>query len=284
VTSERVVSANGVELCVQSFGDPTSPAILLIAGSGGSMLSWEEDFCGRLAAAGRFVIRYDQRDTGRSISYPPGAPGYSGRDLVEDAVGVLDALGLATAHVVGISMGGAIAQLVALDHPGRIASLTLISTSAGAGDPDLPPVAERLRAHFASPPPEPDWSDRAAVVEYVVEDARAYAGTSRPFDEEAWRELAGRDFDRSADIASSLTNHTLAEGGAGWRRRLGEIAMPALVLHGTEDPLFPFEHGVALANEIPDARLLPLEQTGHELPRDTWDVVVPAIVRVTQLG
>ncbi len=279
-----MVRANGVDLCVESFGDPASPAILLIAGAGGSMLSWDEDFCERLAAAGRFVIRYDQRDTGRSTSYPPGAPGYSGRDLVEDAVGVFGALGVPTAHLVGISMGGAIAQLAALDHPDRVASLTLISTSAGPGDPDLPAVSERLRAYFASPPPEPDWSDRAAVVEYVVEDARAYAGTTRPFDEEPWRVLAGRDFDRSPDVASSLMNHTLAEGSPGWRDRLGELAMPTLVLHGTEDPLFPFEHGVALANEIPGARLLSLEQTGHELPRATWDVVVPAIVEITQLG
>jgi pimeloyl-ACP methyl ester carboxylesterase len=281
VSNERIVRANEVDLCLETFGDPANPAILLIAGAASSMLSWEDDFCERLAAGSRLVIRYDQRDTGRSVTYEPGAPKYTGTDLVDDAVGILDALGVERAHVVGISMGGGIAQFLTLDHPDRVASLTLISTSGGPGDPDLPGTSEELRAHFASPPPDPDWSDRAALINYVVEDARAYASKSRPFDEEAWRELAGRDFDRSVNMASSMKNHALVEGGESWRERLGEIRIPTLVLHGTEDPLFPYEHGVALANEIPGAQLLPLEETGHELPRAVWDVVVGAILRQT---
>jgi pimeloyl-ACP methyl ester carboxylesterase len=283
VTSERIVRANGVELCVETFGDPADPAILLIAGSGGSMLSWDEEFCERLGAGSRLVIRYDQRDTGRSVTYEPGAPEYTGPDVVEDAVGILDALGVDRAHVVGISMGGGIAQFVALDHPDRVASLTLISTSPGTGA-DLPGISTELRAHFAGATAEPDWSDRAAVIDYIVEDARPYAGKSRPFDEAAWRDLAGRDFDRTINIASSMTNHSLVEGGGSWRERLGEIRVPTLVLHGTEDPLFPYEHGEALANEIPGARLVPLEETGHELPRAVWDVVVPAILRLSDAG
>jgi pimeloyl-ACP methyl ester carboxylesterase len=276
-----MVRANGVDLCVETFGDLTDPAILLVAGAGGSMLSWHEELCERLAAGSRFVIRYDQRDTGRSVTNEPGAPGYSGGDLVEDAVGLLDALGRARAHLVGISMGGALAQLVALDHPDRVVSLTLISTSAGAGDPDLPPMSEELRARFASAAAEPDWTDRAAVIDYLVEDARPYAAESRPFDEAAWRDLAERDFDRSLNIAASVKNHFLAEGGESWRHRLGEIAAPTLVIHGAEDPLFPYGHGVALATEIPSAKLLRLERTGHELPRAVWDIVVPAVLRHT---
>jgi pimeloyl-ACP methyl ester carboxylesterase len=281
VSSERIVRANGVNLCVETFGDPAAASILLIAGAAGSMLSWDEEFCERLAAGSRFVIRYDQRDTGRSITYPPGAPGYSGRDLIEDAAGLLETLGVARAHLVGISMGGALAQLLALDHPNRVGSLTLISTSAGPGDPDLPSMSAGLRDHFQSPPPEPAWSDRAAVVDYVVDDARAYAARSRPFDAAAWRDLAGRDFDRSVKLESGMRNHLLAEGSGGWRDRLGEIRVPTLVVHGTEDPLFPHEHGVALADEIPGARLLTLEQTGHELPRAAWEHVIPAILRVS---
>jgi pimeloyl-ACP methyl ester carboxylesterase len=282
--SDFIVRANGVDLCIETFGDRGDPAILLIAGAGGSMLSWEDEFCAQIAVGPRFVIRYDNRDTGRSVSYEPGAPGYSGRDLVEDAVGVLDALALASAHLVGISMGGGTAQLVALDHPERVASLTLIATSGGPGDADLPPMSEELRAHFSAETEAPDWSDRAAVIDYIVGDARPYAARSRPFDEAAWRELAARDFDRSVNIAASMTNHFLIDGGDRWRERLGEIRAPTLVIHGAEDPLFPYAHGVALAKEIPGAELLRLEQTGHELPRAVWDVVVPAILRHTSPG
>jgi pimeloyl-ACP methyl ester carboxylesterase len=277
---ERIVQANGVDLCVETFGDPADPAILLIAGGMGSMLSWEEEFCERLAAGGRCVIRYDQRDTGRSVTYDPGAPQYTGLDLVADAVGILDALGVDRAHIVGISMGGGVAQFLTLDYPDRVASLTLISTSPSGSDADLPGMSDRLRAHFAEPPAEPDWSDRDAVIEYLVEDARPYASASAPFDEATWRELAGRDFDRSINIASSA-NHFLAEGGGRWRERLGEIRAPTLVLHGAEDPFFPIEHGVTLAREIPGADFLALEQTGHELPRRVWNIVVPAILAHT---
>lgn len=275
-SGERIVRANGVDLCVESFGDDRDPAVLLVMGAASSMLSWEEEFCERLASGGRFVIRYDHRDTGRSVTYSPGAPEYTGDDLVADAAGVLDALGVGRAHVVGMSMGGGIGQLLALDYPDRVSSLTLISTSPGSG-PDLPALSDELGAYFAEPPPQPDWSDRDAVIHYLVEDERVYAARSRPFDEAARRELAGRIFDRSIDLAASMTNHFVLDGGESWRERLGEIRVPTLVIHGTEDPFFPIGHARALASEIPGARLVTLEQTGHELPRATWDVVVPAI-------
>jgi pimeloyl-ACP methyl ester carboxylesterase len=270
------VLANGVELCVQTFGDLASPAILLIGGAASSMDWWEDEFCERLAYGPRFVIRYDLRDTGQSVSYEPGAPQYGGPDLVADAVGVLDALGVARAHVVGISMGGGIAQHLALDHADRVASLTLISTSPGG--PELPPMSDELRARFEEPLPEPDWSDRQAVVDYLVEDLRPYAGTI-PFDEEEMRALVGRIADRTVNIASSMKNHWILEGGEPVRPRLGEIRAPTLVLHGTEDPLLPYGHAEALAAEIPGARLLPLEGMGHEMPpRPVWDQVVTAIL------
>src|ERR687892_789099 len=125
-----MVEANGVDLCTESFGAPAEPPILLIMGVGGSMLWWEDVFCRLLAQGGRFVIRYDHRDTGRSVTYEPGRPGYTGADLVADAAGVLDAYGIPAAHVVGVSMGGALAQLFALDFTDRVLSLVLISTSA----------------------------------------------------------------------------------------------------------------------------------------------------------
>src|ERR671925_1689903 len=138
--AERMIEANGVELCTEPFGDPDDPPVLLVMGVGGSMLWWEEGFCRMLAEGSRFVIRYDHRDTGRSVTYEPGRPEYTGADLVADAVGVLDAYGIAAAHVVGLSAGGAFAQLLALDFADRVLSLVLISTTAAQPvDRGLPP-------------------------------------------------------------------------------------------------------------------------------------------------
>ena len=282
---EQIVQANGVDLCIETFGDAADPMILLIHGAGSSMLSWDEELCERLAAGARFVIRYDSRDAGRSVSYERGAPRYGLQDLVGDAIGLLDRFGATRAHLVGMSAGAAIAQLAALDHPDRVASLTLVSSTPGIpGEEgrDLPGVSEELRAFFAHAPAEPDWADRAAVIEYLVEGERPYAAHSRPFDEAAMRALAGRVFDRSTDIAASVTNPFMIEVGAPWRPRLAQVAAPTLIAHGTEDPAFPYAHAQALASEIPGAELLALEQTGHEyFPRATWDLVVPAILRHT---
>src|SRR5918993_3590679 len=145
--NERIIRANEVDLCVQTFGDRADPPILLIMGGASSMDWWEDGFCKLLVAGSRFVVRYDHRDTGQSVSYEPGAAPYSLRDLAEDAVGLLDAFGLESAHLVGMSMGGRIGQLATLDHPDRVASLTLISTSPTAGPsyPDLPGMSEELQ-------------------------------------------------------------------------------------------------------------------------------------------
>ena len=145
--AERMIEANGVALCTEPFGDPADPPILLVMGIGASMLWWDEGFCRMLADGGRFVIRYDHRDTGRSVTYEPGHPGYSGADLVADAVGVLDAYGLPAAHIVGVSAGGAFAQLLALEFADRVLSLVLISTSpATPGDRGLPRADRGVRA------------------------------------------------------------------------------------------------------------------------------------------
>ncbi|MCP9487951.1 MAG: alpha/beta fold hydrolase [Gaiellaceae bacterium MAG52_C11] len=280
---DQIVQANGVELCVDTFGDPTDPAILLIGGTACSMDWWEEAFCERLASDPRFIIRYDHRDTGRSVSYEPAAPQYTLGDLTADALGLLDTLGLATAHVVGMSLGGWIGQLVAIDQPERVASLTLISTrpcSSGPNDPDLPELTDEILAVFTEAAPEPDWSDRTAVIDYIVEGSRPFAAHSRPYDDEGVRQIATRVFDRTANIASSMTNHFMIEGKR-WRERLGEVAAPTLVLHGTEDPLFPYGNAEALAAEIPGAQLLALKQTGHEFPRAVWDIAIPAVLRHT---
>ncbi|MBO2450739.1 alpha/beta hydrolase [Actinomadura barringtoniae] len=276
----RLIQTNGVTLATDTFGDPADPAILLIMGGGASMDWWEEEFCERLAAAGRFVIRYDHRDTGGSTTYEPGAPGYVSNDLVADAVGVLDAYDLPAAHIVGMSMGGEIARNLTLDHPGRVASLTLLSTSPGQGADDLPPMAPHIQAAFSEGMPEPDWSDRASVIDYFVADARLYAAPSRTFEEEAMRDLISRVYDRSSNMASAM-NHFMLGGEGHPREDLAKVSAPTLVLHGTEDPLFPYEHGRAMAKAIPGARLVAMERTGHEIPRAAWDVAVPEILRHT---
>src|SRR5215210_5506356 len=245
--NERIIRTNGVDLCVQTFGDRADPPILLIMGGASSMDWWEDGFCERLMAGSRFVIRYDHRDTGRSVSYEPGAAPYSLRDLGEDAVGLLDAFGLESAHLVGMSMGGWIGQLVALDHPDRVASLTLISTSptAGPSDTDLPEMSQELQAFFAEEASEPDWSDRAAVIDNIVEGERQFAG-SRPFDEAHVREIATRVVDRTTSIASGANHWLLDDDRPPLRPRLGRVRAPALVVHGTADPVFPPAHGAAL--------------------------------------
>lgn len=277
------VEANGVRLCVQTFGSPTDPAVLLISGATSSMDGWDEEFCARLAAGGRRVVRYDQRDTGRSVTSPAGAPDYTFNDLIADAVGLLDTLGADRAHLMGISMGGALAQCLAVARPERVATLTLVSTSpAGPTESELPPPSERMRASFADPAPEPDWSDRAAVIEYLVEGERLFAGPTS-FDEEAVRELAGRIVDRSTDIEAAMKNHwVLGEDEKPVTVRLADVAAPTLVLHGSEDPFFPLDHGRALAEGIPDARLVALEGVGHQPPPpQVWDMVIPAVLRHT---
>ena len=183
---------NGVDLRVETFGSPTAPAILLVMGAAAAMDWWQDDFCARLAAGPRFVIRYDHRDTGQSTSYPPGAPGYTGDDLVADAAALLAVLGVRRAHVVGQSMGGALVQLMALDHPERVASLTLDRDEPRRpGDPDLPPMSDKASAALAAIA-EPDWSDRAAVIDYLTEQWRATSSRSRPFDEQGTRALSAR--------------------------------------------------------------------------------------------
>ncbi|MEU8897625.1 alpha/beta hydrolase [Nocardia sp. NPDC048505] len=284
--TERTISVNGIDLCVETFGDPADAAILLLHGAGESMLAWDSAFAERLAAGGRYVVRFDSRDAGRSTTFPVGAPPYGLRDLVADAAALVPALGLDRAHLVGMSQGSAVAQLVALDHPALVASLTIASgTPGGPGHdyPELPPMTDDLAAFFEGAAASPDWADRAAVIDYLAESLRPFAAASVPFDLAAHRESAARVVDRASDIAAQLTNPYLLDAGAPWRERLREIAVPALVFHGAEDPLFPPEHGRILAREIPGAEFRALPGTGHEVfPRHTWDAVVPEILAHTR--
>jgi pimeloyl-ACP methyl ester carboxylesterase len=278
--SERTVRSGEVELATEPFGDPADPAVLLIMGAMASMLWWPDGFCKELAARGRHVIRYDSRDTGLSTTYPPGAPPYSSDDMVDDTIRILDGHGLGSAHFVGISAGGAVAQLAALAYPGRVLSLTAISTSpVGGASPDLPPSTDAYNAHAAEGE-HVDWSDRDQVIAYMLEDARMIAGTAHPFDAAAARALITRDVDRARNFASA-TNHFLLKPGDRPRARLATLKAPLLVIHGTADPLLPVAHGKALAEAVPGARFLALEGGGHELHPAHWDAIIGAIVAHT---
>ncbi len=273
--ADRIIDAKGVELCAESFGDPADAPILLIMGMGASMIWWDEDFCRLLADGGRFVIRYDHRDTGRSMSYEPGRPEYSSADLIGDVARILDGYGIGAAHVAGTSMGGAIAQLFALEFPRRVASLVLMSTSpAEPVDRELPGMTQDYQRFLGDS--EIDWTDPAAVVDYVIADSRALSG-DRPFDEDGIRERAVRDVERARNFASAQ-NHALLADAEGGRERLHSIGAPTLVIHGTADPMFPVEHGQALAAEIPGARLITLEGAGHILDPADWETVAEAIL------
>jgi pimeloyl-ACP methyl ester carboxylesterase len=265
-----LVKVNGVQLCAELFGDPADPALVLMHGAGDTMLAWDAALCARLAADGRFVVRYDSRNAGRSTPVPPA----SLDDFVADAVGLLDALGLARAHLLGMSLAGTVAQRLALDHPERVSALTLAATPAGG--PGLPGMSPALHDFYAHEPPAPDWTDRASVVDWLVEQHRPF---SARFDEQGQRELAGRVFDHSPHLARNFAPVDIDMGDP-VHDRLGEIAVPALVAHGAEDPLYPPAHGRALAVAIPGARLLVLEHTGHEpFPPHTWTAVTAQLPR-----
>lgn len=277
-----MIEREGAVICTETFGSPDNPAILLIMGSGASMDWWPTEFCERLASWDHFVIRYDHRDTGRSSNYEVGAPPYGLNDLADDALAIVDALRLARVHLVGMSMGGAIAQLLALDHPERVESLTLIASSpvqVDADEPELPSMSAETIARFSRPEPDPD--DPEAVIDYLLALAEASASPDRQFEREEFRALGRVVVERSNNIAATLTNHNRIDFQLNPSCRLDELRLPTLVLHGRDDPVLPFEHGAALARHIPGARLVALERTGHELPRSSWLTVIPEILCLT---
>jgi pimeloyl-ACP methyl ester carboxylesterase len=277
--AERMIDVQGARVCTEPFGAPTDPPLLLVMGLGASMLWWDDSFCRDLADGGRYVIRYDHRDTGRSTTYEPGRPGYDGDDLSADAAGVLDAYRLPSAHVVGVSAGGGIAQDLALDLPARVASLVLISTSPVVPvDRELPPPTGDFSRFVAES--EVDWSDHDSVLEHLVAYSRVLAGGQRTFDEAAWRDLIGRDLDR-ADSVASLQNHDVIDQGDRPHAPLASVSVPTLVIHGTADPLFPLPHGQALVDAIPGAVLLPIDGAGHGVDPVDQPTIIAAILRHT---
>jgi pimeloyl-ACP methyl ester carboxylesterase len=284
--SEQLCTVGDVELCYETFGEPDRPTVLLVMGLGTQMIAWHEDFCREVAGRGFHVVRYDNRDVGRSTRFdgvrPPGPVellrrrprqlAYTLRDMAGDGVGLLDRLGVERAHVVGASMGGMIAQAMAADRPERVASLTSIMSTTGSrlvGQPAMAVYPILLRR-----PP----ADRQGYVDSVarVFDAIGSPGFER--DLEALRELAGRSHDRGVSAAG--TGRQLAAIVASGNRTadLRRIQAPTLVIHGTKDRLIRPSGGRATARAIPGARLMTIEGMGHDLPRGAWPRIVDGIV------
>lgn len=278
-----MVEVGDVELCLESFGDPRDPTIMLVSGAAAAMDWWDVELCEQLAAGGRHVVRYDHRDTGRSTTGTPGAPSYAASHLARDCAGLIETLDVGPVHLVGVSMGGGIAQDVALRRAELLSSLTLIATAAVGGvDADLPGPTAELGRFFADPPPEPQWDDADSYADWMVAGARAHAG-SLGVHEARVRAIATTVHARSQDPAAA-GNHWLvvSEDDDDVPLDVRRITVPVLVVHGSDDPLFPLPHGEALAAAIPDASLLVVPGMGHEVPPpETWDQVVPAVLGLT---
>jgi len=277
--SEEIRRINGVEICTENFGSPADPCILLIMGASASMVWWDKEFCIRLAAKGRFVLRYDNRDVGRSTCYPPGEIHYSIHDLVDDAVGVLDSYGIERAHFVGMSLGGMIAQVAALKYPNRVLSITAIASGIFDDRPELPSIAEEILTYHARAA-EIDWGNEESVKAYLVGGWKLLNGTRHAFNEKQAMALAGEEIGRANNLPS-MFNHARITGGEELYGKVSDLRIPLLVIHGTKDPVLPYPHGEALANAVPGARLVTLEGAGHEIHKDDWERVISEILAHT---
>ncbi|HWN73553.1 MAG TPA: alpha/beta hydrolase, partial [Solirubrobacterales bacterium] len=283
-SEERMAPVNdGIELCCQEMGDPDGEPLLLVMGLATQMIAWSEEFCGMLAERGFRVVRFDNRDIGRSTRVHAGvpnvldtlvgrgAPAYRLRDMAADTVGLMDHLGIDSAHVVGASMGGMIAQCTAIGHRDRVRSLCSIMSTTGSrrvGHPSYKTFGLLL----GKPPRE-----REAAIERVIKTFKTIGSPGYPFEEERVRELAGRSFDRGhshAGIARQL--HAITASGDR-TPRLRELDIPAVVIHGKSDMLVNPSGGRATARAIPAARLKLVEGMGHDLPRQLWPTFVEEI-------
>jgi pimeloyl-ACP methyl ester carboxylesterase len=285
------VKVNGIEIVYDSFGETSASPLLLIMGLGEQMVTWDEDFCKILATQGYWVIRFDNRDVGLSTRFDEaGVPDilalmqalaqgeavqvpYTLRDLADDTVGLLDALGIEAAHLVGISMGGMIAQEMAIHYPERVRTLTSMLSSTG--HPDLPSPKPEAQILLVTPPPR----DREGYLEHAVETWRVFSGPGFPIDEDRIKERAGRCFDRGLSPAGTARQLAAILASGSRREALQSVRIPTLVIHGDADPLVPVECGKDTANSIPGAELMIIEGMGHDLPVAVAPRVIEAIAR-----
>jgi pimeloyl-ACP methyl ester carboxylesterase len=284
-----LAKANGIELCYDTFGDRAAPPLVLIMGLAAQMIAWDEEFCSQLASRGYWVIRFDNRDIGLSTKFAEhGVPNvlamltgqtqgnavkvpYTLPDMADDTVGLLDALAIKSAHVVGASMGGAIVQEMAIRHPGRLRTLTSIMSSTG--EPGLPmPTPEALEILLAPTP-----TDREAYLARYAQTWRVLRGPGFPLDEARDPERAARIFARGLNPAGVARQLAAIVASGSRKDALQSVKVPALVIHGDADPLVRVEGGVATANAIPGAKLLVIKGMGHALPISMWPQIIDAL-------
>jgi pimeloyl-ACP methyl ester carboxylesterase len=295
-SSPQRVASNGLQLVYDTFGSRADPPMLLVMGLGGQMIAWDEAFCAQMAQRGFWLIRYDNRDVGLSThlddagvpdipalaqaimqGQPADAP-YSLRDMAEDAVGLLDALEIDAAHVVGVSMGGMIAQEMAIHHPERLRTLTSIMSSTG--DPELPMPRPEAVGILLTPAP----MDREGYLDSAVAAARVLNGSGFPVDEAHEKERAAKAYERGLSPAGTARQLAAVMAAESRREALQSVQVPTLVIHGDDDPLVPVEGGMDTAAAIPGAELLLIEGMGHALPPAVWPQVMDAVVEKTQRG
>ena len=283
------LKANGVDIEYEVHGDPTNPPLLLIMGLGAQLITWDDGFVDELVKRGFYVIRYDNRDSGLSTKMESAGPAdiaaaYSGNghpaytldDLADDAAGVLDSLHIPAAHIVGASMGGFIAQLVAINHPDRTLSLTSIMSGPGGHDA-IPPTPEAQALLVRAPGPTRD-----EIIAMGIESRRVLAGADNPFDLDSERAKVERLYERSY-YPLGFGRQLVAILAANSRiPALHEVKVPTLVVHGADDPLVPPENGRRVAAAVPGARYLEFAGAGHNLPPSTWGAVADAIAETAR--
>jgi len=275
----------GIELCFESLGDPADPSLLMIMGLGAQMIYWPDGLCELLAARGLHVIRFDNRDAGRSTWLTDAGkpslgrgrdrsevPPYTLSEMAADCCGLLDHLELAAAHVLGASLGGMIAQTLAIEHPARV--LSLVSLMSHTGDMRNGRTHEVAMPVLLSRPP----ADRPGYVESIVEARRVIGSPGMERDEDWIRDLAGRAFDRGLNPDGTQRQLAAIIASGDRTARLRGLEVPTVVIHGTEDVLIDVSGGEATAAAIPDAELVLIEGMGHDLPAGAWDQIAAAVI------
>jgi pimeloyl-ACP methyl ester carboxylesterase len=265
-------AANGIQIEYETFGDPSARPLLLIGGLADQLIHWDDELCRDLSRRGHYVIRFDNRDSGLSTKFDQAAPPYTLDDMADDTVGLLDALGVRKAHICGASMGGMIAQTVAIRHPSRVRSL--ISIYSTTGNKDLPaPRPDVMELLFAPAP-----SEREAYIDHMVMLFKTMAGPGFPFDEAWTRMITAKAYDRCHCPEGTGRQLFAIMNQANRKKALASVTVPALVIHGTDDPVVPVEAGVDTAEAIPGAHLMLIEGMGHDLPHGgAWLKIVEAI-------